>query len=40
VDALGRVVGINAMVSGGLALAVPAALAEGLVRAAIARAAA
>jgi serine protease Do len=40
VDALGRVVGINAMVGGGMALAVPAALAEGLVRAVIARAAA
>ena len=40
VDALGRVVGINAMVGGGLALAVPSALADGLVRAVIARAAA
>jgi len=40
VDALGRVVGINAMVGGGLALAVPAFLAEGLVRAVVARAAA
>ena len=40
VDAVGRVVGINAMVGGGLALAVPSALAEGLVRAVIARAAA
>jgi serine protease Do len=40
VDAIGRVVGINAMVGGGLALAVPSALAEALVRAVIARAAA
>ena len=40
VDAIGRAVGINAMVGGGLALAVPSALAEGLVRAVIARAAA
>jgi serine protease Do len=40
VDALGRVVGINAMVGGGLALAVPGLLAEGLVRAVVARAAA
>ena len=40
VDALGRVVGLNAMVGGGMALAVPAHLAEGLVRAVIARAAA
>ena len=40
VDALGRVVGINAMVGGGLALAVPSALADGLVRAALAPAAA
>jgi serine protease Do len=40
VDASGRVVGINAMVGGGMALAVPASLAEGLVRAVIARAAA
>ena len=40
VDAIGRVVGLNTMVGGGLALAVPGALAEGLVRAVIARAAA
>ena len=40
VDATGQVVGINAMVGGGMALAVPASLAEGLVRAVIARAAA
>jgi len=40
VDATGRVVGINAMVGGGLALAVPSSLAEGLVRAVMARAAA
>ena len=40
VDALGRVVGINAMVGGGMALAVPSVLAEGLVRAVVARAAA
>ena len=40
VDALGRVVGINAMVGGGMALAVPTYLAEGLVRAVVARAAA
>ena len=40
VDAIGRVVGINAMVGGGMALAVPSTLAEGLVRAVIARAAA
>jgi serine protease Do len=40
VDAFGRVVGINAMVGGGLALAVPSGLAEGLVRAVVARAAA
>ena len=40
VDAIGRVIGINAMVGGGLALAVPSALAEGLVRAVVARAAA
>ena len=40
VDAIGRVVGINAMVGGGLALAVPSRLAEGLVRAVVARAAA
>lgn len=39
-DALGRVVGINAMVGGGLALAVPSYLAEVLVRAVVARAAA
>jgi serine protease Do len=39
-DATGRVVGINAMVGGGLALAVPSRLAEGLVRAVLARAAA
>jgi serine protease Do len=40
VDAIGRVVGINAMVGGGMAFAVPSKLAEGLVRAVIARAAA
>lgn len=40
VDSIGRVIGINAMVGGGLALAVPSYLAEGLVRAVIARAAA
>lgn len=40
VDATGRVVGINAMVGGGLALAVPSELAERLVRAVVARAAA
>jgi S1-C subfamily serine protease len=40
VDALGRVIGINTMVGGGMALAVPGTLAEGLVRAVIARAAA
>jgi serine protease Do len=40
VDAIGRVVGLNAMVGGGMALAVPSNLAEGLVRAVIARAAA
>jgi serine protease Do len=40
VDALGQVVGINAMVGGGLALAVPSTLAEGLVRAVLSRAAA
>lgn len=40
VDALSRVVGIAAMVGGGLALAVPSQLAEGLVRAVVARAAA
>ena len=40
VDAAGRVVGINAMIGGGLALAVPSRLAEGLVRAVLARAAA
>jgi serine protease Do len=39
-DALGRVIGINAMVGGGMALAVPSNLAEGLVRAVVARAAA
>jgi serine protease Do len=40
VDARGRVVGINAMVGGGMALAVPSDLAEGLVRAALVRTAA
>jgi serine protease Do len=40
VDALGQVIGINAMIGGGLALAVPSSLAEGLVRAVAARAAA
>lgn len=40
VDARGRVIGINAMIGGGMALAVPSALAEGLVRAVVARAAA
>jgi serine protease Do len=40
VDAAGRVVGINAMIGGGLALAVPSRLAEGLVAAVLARAAA
>jgi serine protease Do len=40
VDALGRVVGINAMVGGGMAMAVPVSLADGLVRAVVARAAA
>jgi len=40
VDSIGRVIGINAMVGGGLALAVPSYLAEGPVRAVIARAAA
>ena len=40
VDAAGRVIGINAMIGGGLALAVPSRLAEGLVRAVLARAAA
>jgi len=39
-DAAGRVVGINAMVGGGLALAVPGHLAEGLVRAVAGRRAA
>jgi S1-C subfamily serine protease len=39
-DAAGRVVGINAMIGGGLALAVPSRLAEGLVQAVLARAAA
>lgn len=39
-DAAGRVIGINAMIGGGLALAVPSRLAEGLVRAVLARAAA
>jgi len=40
VDAVGRVVGINSMMGGGLALAVPTFLAEGLVQAVVARAAA
>jgi S1-C subfamily serine protease len=40
VDAAGRVIGINAMIGGGLALAVPSRLAEGLVRAVLAQAAA
>ncbi|MFN8632765.1 MAG: trypsin-like peptidase domain-containing protein [Chloroflexota bacterium] len=40
VDANGLVIGINAMIGGGLALAVPSRLAEGLVRAVVARAAA
>ena len=40
VDAAGRVIGINAMIGGGLALAVPSRQAEGLVRAVLARAAA
>ena len=40
VDANGLVIGINAMIGGGLALAVPSRLAEGLVRAVLARAAA
>jgi serine protease Do len=40
VDAAGRVIGINAMVGGGLALAVPSRQAEGLVRAVLAQAAA
>lgn len=39
-DTAGRVIGINAMIGGGLALAVPSRLAEGLVRAVLARAAA
>jgi serine protease Do len=39
-DATGRVIGIAAMIGGGLALAVPSRLAEGLVRAVLARAAA
>ena len=39
-DAAGRVIGINAMIGGGLALAVPSRLAEGLVRAVLAQAAA
>ena len=39
-DASGQVIGINAMIGGGLALAVPSRLAEGLVRAVLARAAA
>jgi S1-C subfamily serine protease len=40
VDAGGRVIGINAMIGGGLALAVPSRQAEGLVRAVLAQAAA
>jgi serine protease Do len=40
VDAAGHVVGINAMIGGGLALAVPSRQAEGLVRAVLAQAAA
>jgi len=40
IDAIGRVVGINAMVGGGMALAIPSTLAEWLVQAGIARAAA
>jgi serine protease Do len=40
VDAAGRVIGINAMIGGGLALAVPSRLAEGLVQAVLAQAAA
>jgi serine protease Do len=40
IDAIGRVVGINAMVGGGMALAIPSTLAEWLVQAAVARAAA
>lgn len=40
IDAIGRVVGINAMIGGGMALAVPSTLAEWLVQAAVARAAA
>jgi S1-C subfamily serine protease len=39
-DAAGQVVGINAMIGGGLALAVPSRLAEGLVRAVLVQAAA
>src|SRR5215212_2633535 len=40
VDAAGRVIGINAMIGGGLALAVPSRQAEGLVAAVLAQAAA
>jgi serine protease Do len=39
-DAAGRVIGINAMIGGGLALAVPSRLAEGLVQAVLVQAAA
>jgi serine protease Do len=40
VDAIGLVIGVNAMIGGGLALAVPSRLAEALVRAVVAHAAA